>query len=57
VVEVTVTELAATAPKATVSLETKLVPVTVTMVPPDDGPEFGLTALTVGAGAEPPPAT
>ena len=49
--EFTTTPVAALPPKATVSPAAKFVPVTVTGVPPDAGPEAGETALTVGAPA------
>ena len=50
VVELTTTTLvAAFAPNATVDPEMNPVPVIVTLVPPPEGPEFGFTALTVGA--------
>ena len=35
-------------PKSTVDAGVKPVPVMVTLVPPDAGPEFGLTLVTVG---------
>src|SRR5579863_756567 len=44
----TETPVAAVPPKETVAGEAKLVPVMVTDVPPEVGPWFGLTALTVG---------
>jgi hypothetical protein len=47
--ELTVTPVAALPPKETVSPAAKFVPVTVTVVPPDTGPEAGETALAVGA--------
>jgi hypothetical protein len=50
VAEFTATPVAAPLPNETVSPEAKFVPVTVTVVPPDAGPEAGETALTVGAG-------
>ena len=50
VAEFTTTPVAALPPKETVSPAAKFVPVTVTVVPPDAGPEAGETALTVGAG-------
>ena len=49
--EFTTTPVAALPPKATVLPAAKFVPVTVTGVPPDAGPEAGETALTVGAPA------
>ena len=49
VAEPTVKEVAAVAPKLTPVAPVKLVPVTVTEVPPPSGPARGLTALTVGA--------
>ncbi len=57
VAEATVTPVAATPPKATVAPLAKLVPVTVTTVPPAAGPLDGLMALTVGTGPETPEAT
>jgi len=36
-------------PKSTALAPVRFVPVTVTEVPPADGPEEGLTELTVGA--------
>jgi hypothetical protein len=54
VAELTVTPVAALPPKATVSPAAKFVPVTVTSVPPDVGPDAGETALTVGAGGAVP---
>ena len=48
VVLLTVKVVAAVAPKATAVAPVKLVPVTVTEVPPATGPEVGLTAVTVG---------
>jgi hypothetical protein len=50
VVEFTTTTLVpAVPPKLTVAGETKLVPVSVTAVPPPVGPLLGLTLVTVGA--------
>ena len=49
VAEFTVTPDAALPPKATVSPDSKFVPVTVTAVPPDTGPEAAETPLTAGA--------
>ena len=46
----TMTPVAAVAPKSTAVAPLRLVPVTVTEVPPAWGPLFGLTAVTVGAG-------
>ena len=46
----TVKVVAAVAPNFTAVAPVKLVPVTVTEVPPVVGPEVGLTAVTVGAG-------
>lgn len=46
----TVKAVAATAPNRTWVAPVKLVPVTVTDVPPELGPEAGLTAVTVGGG-------
>ena len=54
VAELTLTPVAAVGPKWTVAPEAKLVPLTVTTVPPLDGPELGLMEVTVGA--EVPPA-
>jgi hypothetical protein len=48
VIELSVTAVAAVAPKLTVTPVTKFVPVTVTVVPPAAGPEVGLRELTVG---------
>src|SRR5258707_13110330 len=45
----TVKEAAALLPKLTAVAPEKLVPVMVTLVPPDVGPVFGLTLVTVGA--------
>ncbi len=45
----TVKEPAAVAPKLTAVAPVKFVPVMVTLVPPDGGPVFGLTLVTVGA--------
>jgi len=44
-----VTEVAAVAPKVTVAPSWKFVPVIVTEVPPEAGPEVGETLVTVGA--------
>jgi hypothetical protein len=44
----TVKEAAALLPKLTAVAPEKLVPVMVTLVPPDVGPVFGLTLVTVG---------
>ena len=41
--------VAASSPKLTALVPTKLLPVTVTGVPPASGPATGLTALTDGA--------
>ena len=49
VAEPTVKEVAPAAPKLTPVAPVKLVPVTVTEVPPPSAPAMGLTALTVGA--------
>ncbi len=46
----TVKEAAALLPNLTAVAPEKLVPVMVTLVPPDGGPVFGLTLVTVGAG-------
>jgi hypothetical protein len=46
----TVKEPAALLPNLTAVAPEKLVPVMVTLVPPDGGPVFGLTLVTVGAG-------
>ncbi len=48
VVDTQVTELAATFPKSTVSVEAKPVPVIVTRVPPATDPLLGLIAVTAG---------
>src|SRR5258708_19769218 len=45
----TVKEAAALLPKLTAVAPEKLVPVMVTLGPPDVGPVFGLTLVTVGA--------
>ena len=45
----TVKEAAALLPKRTAVAPEKLVPVMVTLVPPDAGPVFGLMLVTVGA--------
>ncbi len=45
----TVNEPAAVPPNRTALAPEKLVPLMVTLVPPDGGPVFGLTAVTVGA--------
>ena len=47
-VEVLEIMLAVLAPKLTAVTTKKLVPVMVTLVPPDAGPVFGLTLVTVG---------
>ena len=47
--ELTTTLVPAAAPNVAVVPLPKLVPVTVTRVPPDDGPETGDTEVTVGA--------
>jgi len=44
------TLVAAAVPSVTVAPATKLFPLMVTTVPPEDGPLFGLTLLTIGAG-------
>jgi hypothetical protein len=46
----TVKEPAAVLPNLTAVAPEKLLPLMVTLVPPDDGPVFGLTLVTVGAG-------
>ena len=46
-----VKEPAALLPNLTAVAPEKLVPVMVTLVPPDGGPVFGLTLVTVGTGA------
>ena len=51
VAEMTVSVVAATAPNLTALAPVKLVPVTVTVVPPPRGPEIGLTALTTGTAS------
>jgi hypothetical protein len=48
----TATFVAAVEPNVTVAPETKFVPVIVTDVPPEFDPLFGLTPVTVGAGAK-----
>ena len=45
----TVNEAAALPPNLTAVAPEKFVPVMVTLVPPDGGPVFGLTLVTVGA--------
>jgi hypothetical protein len=47
----TVKLVAAVPPKVTDVVPLKSVPVMVTLVPPDVGPLFGATDVTVGAGA------
>ena len=47
--ELTVKEVADALPNCTAVAPVKLVPVMVTLVPPDAGPVFGLTPVTVGA--------
>ena len=47
----TITPVAALAPKSTAVAPLRLVPVMVTDVPPASGPLFGLTAVTVGPRA------
>lgn len=46
----TTVNAAGTAPKATAVVAARLVPVMVTVFPPDSGPCAGLTAVTEGAG-------
>ena len=46
----TETPVAATDPNITVSPEAKFDPLTLTVVPPAEGPELGLIPVTVGAG-------
>jgi hypothetical protein len=55
----TSTLVAPVAPKVTDVAPEKPVPLIVTLVPPDVGPEFGETPVTVGTGPEgvPPPGT
>jgi hypothetical protein len=48
--ETTLKLFAGVVPKSTAVAPVKFVPVTVTVVPPDVGPELGLIAVTVGAG-------
>ena len=50
VAELTVTPVAAVAPNTTAVAPEKLVPVMVTEVPPEPGPEVGEIEVTVGAG-------
>ena len=50
--ELTVIAVAAVLPNATVAPEVKPVPVMVTEVPPDVGPEVGDMAVIVGAGVD-----
>jgi hypothetical protein len=47
--EFTVTLVAVFVPKSTVAPLAKLLPVIVTLVPPDAGPSLGLIPVTVGA--------
>ena len=49
VAELRVTPVPATVPNFTAVTPVKLVPVTVTVVPPEVGPDEGLTTVTVGA--------
>ena len=49
VAETTVTDVPTTVPNLTVVAPDRLVPVTVTRVPPATGPAVGLTDVTVGA--------
>jgi len=49
--DTTVKLVAATVPKTTLVAPVKPVPVMVTVVPPDAGPEAGATPVTVGSGA------
>ncbi len=49
VAELTVKPVAAVAPKFTAVAPVKLVPVIITVVPPDVGPEVGEMDVTVGA--------
>jgi hypothetical protein len=48
----TVTEAAGLLPKATIEPDVKPLPVTVTTVPPANGPADGLTAVTVGTASK-----
>ena len=48
----TLKEPAALPPNLTAVAPVKLVPVIVTLVPPADGPVFGLTLVTVGGAAK-----
>ena len=52
VVELTVVAVAVTVPNITVAEKVKLVPVMVTKVPPEAGPEVGDMAVIVGAGVD-----
>ena len=47
--EVTVTFLATVEPKWTVGVPTKLLPVTVTVLPPESGPKLEVTPETTGS--------
>jgi hypothetical protein len=49
VAEFTVNEVASVVPNLTAVAASKFVPVMVTLVPPEDAPTVGLTAVTVGA--------
>ena len=49
--ELCTVKLAGTPPKSTSVVPARFAPLTVTVVPPPSGPLAGLTALTVGAGA------
>ena len=51
--DVTLNDVAATEPNLTAVAPVKLVPVTVSEVPPAVEPEDGLTFVTVGAGVPP----
>jgi hypothetical protein len=51
VAETTVTLLAPVGPKSTVAPATNPVPVTVTVVPPANGPPVGEIPVTVGTGS------
>ena len=48
-VAVSAVTVPAVVPKSTAVAFARLVPVTMTLVPPPPGPEVGLTAVTVGA--------
>ncbi|MNQ66366.1 hypothetical protein D3C85_808570 [compost metagenome] len=51
VVLLTVTSVASAPSKVTAAPPAKFIPIMITVVPPEDGPEPGETAVTVGAGS------